>query len=162
MSATTSGRDDGGGVDRDLVGPGEQQRARILDRAHPAADGQRHEAHFRRAPDDVEQRPAPFVAGGDVEEAQLVRPGRVIGARLLDRVAGILEIDEVDALDHAAIGDVETGDDADADGHALMPVRHRDRRRKVEPPVIERAAGDHAFDALAAHAARACGCRRGP
>ena len=117
MSATTSGRDDGGGIDRHLVRPGQQQRARILDRAHPAADGQRHEAHFGRAPDDVEQRPAPFVAGGNVEEAQFVRPGSIVGLRLLDRIARVLEVDEVDALDHAAIGDIETGDDADADGH---------------------------------------------
>ena len=71
--------------------------------------------------DDVEHRAAPLMAGGDVEEAQLVRPGGVIGARLLDRIAGVAQIDEVDALDHAAVGDVEAGDDADADGHAPLP-----------------------------------------
>jgi hypothetical protein len=57
------------------------------------------------------------MAGGDVEEAELVRARRIIGARLLDRIAGILQIDEIDALDHPAIGDIETGNDADADGH---------------------------------------------
>jgi hypothetical protein len=41
------------------------------------------------------------VAGGDVEEAELVGAGRVIGDGLLDRVAGIDEVDEVDALDDA-------------------------------------------------------------
>ena len=59
----------GGRIDRHLVGAREQQRPRILDRAYPAADGQRHEAHLRRAADHLEQRPAPFVARRDVEEA---------------------------------------------------------------------------------------------
>jgi hypothetical protein len=58
------------------------------------------------------------VGGGDVEKAQLVGTGSVIGLRLLDRIARIAQVDEIDALDHAAIGDVETGDDADADGHS--------------------------------------------
>jgi hypothetical protein len=41
------------------------------------------------------------VAGGDVEEAQLVGAGRVIGAGLLDRIARVAQLDEVDALDDA-------------------------------------------------------------
>ena len=48
----------------------------------------------------------------DVEKAQLVRAGGIVGARGLHRVAGVDQIDEVDALDHAAIGHVETGYDA--------------------------------------------------
>ena len=111
------GARDGGGVDRHLVCPRQQQRARVFDCAHPAADGQRHKADFRRAPDHVEQRPAPFVAGGDIEEAQLVRACRVIGLRLLHRVARIAQIDEIDALDHPPIADIKAGNDADADGH---------------------------------------------
>ena len=58
------------------------------------------------------------MAGGDVEEAKLVRPGRVIDLGLLDRIAGVGQIEELHALDHAPMGDVEAGDDADADGHA--------------------------------------------
>ena len=56
--------------------------------------------------------------GGNVKEAEFIRAGRVIEPRLLHRVAGILEVNEIDALDHAAIGDVEAGNDAGADGHA--------------------------------------------
>ncbi len=37
---------------------------------------------------------AVLVARGDVEEAELVGAGRVIGLRRLDRVAGIDEVDE--------------------------------------------------------------------
>ncbi len=58
------------------------------------------------------------MGGGNVEKTQLVCARRIIGLRLFDWVAGIPEIDEIDALDHAAIGDIETRDDADADGHA--------------------------------------------
>ena len=112
---------DGGGIDRDFVCPGQQQRARVVDGAYPAADGQRHEAHLRGAAHHLEQRPAPLVARRDVEEAQLVGSRGVVGARLLDRVAGVLEVDEVDPLDHAAVGDVEARDDADADGHVRGP-----------------------------------------
>jgi hypothetical protein len=42
-SRTNSGPRHRRGVDRDLVGAGQQQAADILDRAHAAADGQRHE-----------------------------------------------------------------------------------------------------------------------
>ena len=45
---------DGGGVDRHLVGAGQQQLADILDLADTAADGHRHEAVLGGAGDDVE------------------------------------------------------------------------------------------------------------
>ena len=76
-----------------------------------------------RVLDDVEQRPAPLVARRDVEKTQLVRPGRIVGLRLLHRVAGVLQIDEVHALHHAPIGYVEAWDDTDADGHESSPAR---------------------------------------
>ena len=103
----------GGGVDRDLVGAGLQQLADVLDRAHAAADGERHEAALGRALDDVEDGVAVLVAGRDVEEAQLVGAGRVVGGGRLDGIAGVDEVDEVDALDDAAVLDVEAGNDAD-------------------------------------------------
>ena len=59
------------------------------------------------------------MARADIEEAELVGTGRIVGARRLDWVARIAQIDEVDALDDAPGVHVETGDDADADRHAL-------------------------------------------
>src|SRR5690606_8371600 len=97
------------------------QRAGILDGAHAAADGKRHEAYFGGAADDVDHRAAGFVAGADVEEAEFVGAGGVIGAGLLDRIACVDQVDEVDALDHTAVRDVEAGDDAGADGHIPSP-----------------------------------------
>jgi hypothetical protein len=46
------------------------------------------------------------VAGGNVEKAQLVSACRIIGARLLDRIARVFQVDEIDTFDHAAIGNV--------------------------------------------------------
>ena len=40
-------------------------------------------------------------------------PGRVIGLGRLDRIAGIAQVDEVHALDDAAVLHVEAGDEAD-------------------------------------------------
>ncbi len=106
------------GVDRHLVGAGQHQRAHVLDGAYTAADRHRHEALLRRARHHVEQDGALLVAGGDVEEAELVGAGRVIGARRLHRVAGVGQVDEAHALDDAAVLDVEAGNDAGLEGHA--------------------------------------------
>ena len=100
-------------VDGDLVGAGLQQLADVLGGAHAAAHRERHEAALGGALDDVEDGVAVLVAGRDVEEAQLVGAGRVVGGGRLDRIAGVLQVDEVDALDDAAVLDVEAGDDAD-------------------------------------------------
>ena len=45
-------------------------------------------------------------------EAEFVGAGRVVGDRRLDRIAGIAQIDEIDALDDATVLDVEAGDHA--------------------------------------------------
>jgi hypothetical protein len=55
---------------------------------------------------------APLVAGHDVEKDQLIGALVVVDARLRHRVAGIPQVDKVDALDDAAVGHVETRDDA--------------------------------------------------
>ena len=77
----------------------------------PTVSGMKQASAVRR--DHVEQSAAVLVAGGDVEEAQLVGAGRVIGHRALDRIAGVAQVDELHALDDAAVLDVEAGDDAD-------------------------------------------------
>jgi hypothetical protein len=79
------------------------------ERAHAAADRQRHEALLGGAGDDVEDGVAVLVAGGDVEEGELVGARGVVDPGLLDRVAGIAQVDELHALHHAAVLDVEAG-----------------------------------------------------
>ena len=108
-------------IDRGLVGAGEQQIANVVGRPDAAADRQRHEAHFRRTPDDVEQDPAILMARGNVEEAEFVRPGPVVGDGALDRIAGVPQIDEIDALDDPAVLDVEAGNDPGLQRHRRTP-----------------------------------------
>jgi len=116
-----------GAVDRHLVGAGDKQIANVLDRAHTAADGQRHETLVGRAPDHIEQDAAILVGRIDVEKAQFVGAGRIIGLGGLDRISGIDEIDKIDALDDAAVLDVEAGNNAgfQHDFGRIGPVRNR-------------------------------------
>src|SRR6185436_4395958 len=99
-------------VDRDLVGAGSKEHLDVVDGAYPAADRQRHEAGLRRAPDDIQHGAAVFVGGGDVEEAQFVGAGGVVRNRRFDGIAGVAQVDEIDAFDHPAVLHIETGDDA--------------------------------------------------
>jgi len=108
----------GGRVDRDLVGAGQQQAADILHLAHAAAHRERHEALLGRAADDVQDGVAVLVAGRDVEEGELVGAGGIVDPRLLDRIAGIAQADELHALHDAAVLDVEAGDDANLEHRA--------------------------------------------
>jgi len=118
---SAASRTNSGGVDRDLVGAGQQQAADVLDRSHATAHGQGHEALVGRPRHDVEDGVAILVAGRDVEEGELVGAGGVVDARLLDRVAGVAQADELHALDDAAVLDVEAGDDADLQHAATRP-----------------------------------------
>src|SRR3546814_2028717 len=120
----------------------------------------------------------------DVCSSDLVGARRIIGARRLDRIAGVAQIDEIDALHHAPVSNVEAGDDADADGHLLpshlweglgegllrertivtcpplVPpasgrgTNDRDSLGQIEPPVVERPPGNHPFDAVGDMAAQ--------
>ena len=106
------GAADGGGVDRDFVGAGHQDAPRVGDGADAAADRERDENFARGAGDDVGHDGAGVARGGDVEEDQLVGALPIVAVGQLDRIAGVAQVHEVDAFDHAAAGDVETGDDS--------------------------------------------------
>ena len=103
---------DGGGVETHFVGSGQKKGADVLTGAHAAAHGQRDIALLGRARDHVIHRAAVFMCCVDVEETDFVGPRRVIGAGAGNRIAGIDEVNEIHPFDHAAIGDVETGDHA--------------------------------------------------
>ena len=51
------------------------------------------------------------MGGGDVEKDEFVGPLRVVEGGALDGVAGVAQVEEVGALDHAAALDVEAGND---------------------------------------------------
>src|SRR3546814_653433 len=114
------GATDGGGVHRDLVRPSTEQAVHVLDRGDSPADRQRDEDLLCGAGDDLHRRGAALVGGRDVQEGQLVRAFGVIGAGQLDRVPGVAQLLEVDALDHAAGIDIETRDDPYGERHGAQ------------------------------------------
>jgi hypothetical protein len=99
------------GVDADLVGAGIEQAPHIFDLAHAAADGERNEHLGSHRLDDAENQVALVAGGGDVQKSQFVGALVVVLAGDFHRVAGVAQADEIDPLDHAAGGDVETGND---------------------------------------------------
>ena len=112
---------DGAGVDRHLVRAGPQQRVDVVDRADAAADGQRDE-HGLGGPAHHLERGLPALGRGrDVEEGQLVGPLGVVDRAELDRIAGVAQVDEVDALHDPAAVHVQAGDDTDSDRHDEQP-----------------------------------------
>lgn len=109
------------GIDRDLVGTAEKQLADVSDGADTAADGERHEAMVGGARYDVENRVAIVGRSGDVEKAEFVRSRRIIGLRRLDGITGVDQVDEVHALDDAAVFHIEAWDNAGFEGHTSTP-----------------------------------------
>ena len=103
---------DGGRVDRDLVGAGSQQRLDVFDAAHSAAYRQRHETGLRGSPHHIQHGAAVFVGCRDIEKAELIGAGSIISDRAFDGIAGIAQIDEIDALNDASVLHVEARDDA--------------------------------------------------
>src|SRR5262249_13499344 len=86
---------DRGRVDRNFVGAGAQKHANVFDGANAAADGQRAEALFGGAADDVDDGAAAFVAGGDVEKTELIGALGVVARGDFNRIAGIAQAFEV-------------------------------------------------------------------
>ena len=113
-----------------------------------------------------------LVAGrGDVEEGEFVGALLVVAARDLDRIAGVAQLDEVDALDDAAVGDVEAGNDAFGERHGVVrlpralgtPLSSSARScaaREIERAFVDRAAADHAVDAFVLAPRTALRCPR--
>ena len=76
----------------------------------PIVNGTNTSSAVRRA--SCDDRVALLVGGGDVEEDELVGALAVVVGGQLDRVAGVADVDEFDALDDAAGVDVQAGDHA--------------------------------------------------
>ena len=95
-----------------LSAPASSSAAHVLHGADAAAHGERDEDAVGHAAHHVDDDIAALVAGGDVQEDQLVGALAVVDLRLLDRIAGVAQVEKVDPLDHAAVLDVQAGDDA--------------------------------------------------
>ena len=102
----------GGRVEAGFVCAGIEQTAHVLHGAHAAAHGQGDEYLRGHILDDVQDQIAVVAAGGDVEKREFVCALIVIACGNFNRVACVAQLNKIDALDHAAVGDVETGNDA--------------------------------------------------
>lgn len=70
---------------------------------------------------------------GDVQEAELIRPGSVIGLGDFYRVAGIAKIDEVDTLHHAPVFHVEAGDETRLQHRGASRIRRNASGTSIRP-----------------------------
>src|SRR5262249_6876900 len=109
---------DRGGVDRDLVRPRGEQLPDVVGGAHASTHRDGHECALGGPRDHVEDDPALLVGRRDVEEAELVSALGVVARRDLDRVAGVDQLDEADALHDASVLHVEARDDPSREHHA--------------------------------------------
>jgi hypothetical protein len=106
------GARDGGGVESDLVGAGIEESSSIGERANTSADGEGYEEFTGGATDGIEQDRPGFAGGGDVKQDNFVGSGLGMTMRKFGRIAGIDQVDELNALYDATVSYVEAGDDA--------------------------------------------------
>ena len=98
-------------VDRGLVGAGVQHGLGVRGRADPATDRERDEDVVGRPPRQLDHRLALVGRRSDIEEHELVGAGAVVSAGQLDRVSGIAQVDEPDALHDPPAIHVQARDD---------------------------------------------------
>jgi hypothetical protein len=89
-----------------------QELANVLHGVDTAAHCQRHKNLVGCAGDNVENDVAVFVRRGDIQKAKFIRSLSVINARHFHGIAGILQIEKFDSLDHTAGLHVETWNDS--------------------------------------------------
>ena len=112
---------DGSRVDRHLVGTALQHAVEVLQGVDAAPHGQGDEDGGGHLAEDIGKEGAALHRGGDVVEHQLV--GAAVGVEFaqLHRGGHVAHSLKVDALDHAAVSDVQTGDDSLCD-HLLASL----------------------------------------
>ena len=122
----------------------------------PTVSGMNTCSAVRRTTSTIVSRPSR--RRRDVEERQLVGTLGVVDGGHLDRVAGVAQVLEVDALHHPPGVDVQAGDHPNRDAHQLAAVRRPhggdggQRLGQGEPPGVQRLPDDRALDAPAAAA----------
>jgi phosphoribosylformylglycinamidine (FGAM) synthase-like amidotransferase family enzyme len=92
----------------DLVSAGTQHPACVFERPDATAHGEGDVNLLGNAVDHFDRGVTIVARCGDVEKHQFISTLKVIPGGQFDRIAGIAEIDKVRALDHAALGHVET------------------------------------------------------
>ena len=122
-SAISSGRCSAGELTLTLSAPADSTARAVSTIADPARDREGNVDHRGHPLDPAEVEAAAVGAGGDVVEDQLVGALVAIAQRMIDDVADVAMVAEPDALDHAAVGDVEAGDDPSRGHGRPLPRR---------------------------------------
>ena len=131
---------DGGGVDGHLVGAGVEHTAHVGDGADAAAHGEGDENLFGDGAHHGHHSVAGVAAGGDVQEYQFVGAFLVVAGGQFGGVAGVAEVDEAGAFDHAAGVNIKAGDDA-AGKHDSGEIRRAKSVAAKSPFIIALAGG---------------------
>jgi hypothetical protein len=98
------------GIDRHLIGTGTQKTANIVESSYATAHRQRHETLLRRCAHRFEQDAAVLVARADIEKAELISTGAIIGGSDLYGVTGVAQVEEARSLYDTAVLYVQAGD----------------------------------------------------
>jgi hypothetical protein len=97
-----------GGIERNLIAAGSQQRANIFNTVHASADCKWNREFARNRANDFVRRFTALDRRGDIEKYELVGTGTFVQGRKLDGIARIAQLHEVHAFDDAPVFDIET------------------------------------------------------
>ena len=112
-----------GRIKAGLVSAGIEQAPHVLHRAQATAHSQWNKDLRGDCFNDVQDQVAVVAGGGDVQKSQLVSALVVVARSDFDRVTGVAQLEEIDALDDASAGDIQAGDDSFGEHQALaMPL----------------------------------------
>ena len=103
-----------------LAGTRIQQTLHIRHCTHTTANRQRNADGLGNFFHQLDGSVAAFVGGTDIKESQLVGTLLAVAAGDFHRITGITDINEVDALDHTAVFNIQAGDDAFGVAHGVL------------------------------------------
>ena len=95
-----------------LSAPASKTSAASSALTHASAHGKRHKQLRGRALHRIEQRAASLVRRRNIQQHDLIRARRRMTMRQLGRIAGVDDVHKLNAFDHTAIADIQTGDDS--------------------------------------------------
>jgi hypothetical protein len=98
-----------GGIKGNFVCACQQKGAHIFDRAYATANGKGDETLFRGATHHLKHGATVFMGCVDVQKTNLIRARGIVSCGGLNRIARIAQTNEIHALNHTAIGHVQTG-----------------------------------------------------
>jgi hypothetical protein len=107
-----------GRIDRDLVRARLEQGARVVDCPDTAADRERDAKACAHALYGLDLVAALFRRRRDIQDHDLVGALALVQQGALRGIAGVAQPLEADALDHAAVADVQARDDPRGQHHA--------------------------------------------